>query len=406
MDDILEMYPATVNSLETVLSADIGASDTIINVENAAALGIIPPNLLVIGDDLPNAETVRVIAIDNNALTVERAFEGAAIPWSAGSFIARNHTAYDHNANIHNISALQAQIQQLGFSIRITFDPALSGRDFTVSSQNFSISGQVPESLSAYIVVPSGETAYMVAVGNYRRSVNVLQFFGIYSVHIDTVEMDLHNLTWGEIEEIVSSGNAAGYFNIGDEIDIQLTSGEILTMHIWGFSHDDLADGSGKAGVTIGMKDLMILTQRMHPSETGIVSFPASEIWAWLRDTLPELLPKDLRNIIKPVIKKHGGGSPGSIMELTMNAFIPAQEEITSDITGITPGQGELYSIFSDNASRIKRLSNGTGAANSWWTRSRAAGGALTQFRTIQANGESSGMPQNLQSGICFAFCI
>lgn len=60
--------------------------------------------------------------------------------------------------------------------------------------------------------------------------------------------------SWADIAAISEAGEAQQYFKIGDTREEYLgsTIGNAMLMII-GFNHDDLADGSGKAGMTIGM---------------------------------------------------------------------------------------------------------------------------------------------------------
>ena len=69
------MYPAVVNSPSTEVLFHIDDTTTEIVVRD---VGVVPsaPNLLTIGYDTPNPETVRLISINDNVLTVERGFEG------------------------------------------------------------------------------------------------------------------------------------------------------------------------------------------------------------------------------------------------------------------------------------------------------------------------------------------
>jgi len=100
--ELMEMFEGAVNSVETQLTADISAVDTEITVQNG---NILPdaPNLLTIGGDAANVETVMFTNKNGNILTVVRAFQGAAKEWEAGTIIARYMTEYDHAAFIHNI---------------------------------------------------------------------------------------------------------------------------------------------------------------------------------------------------------------------------------------------------------------------------------------------------------------
>lgn len=100
------MYKGIPNSPEATLTSDINSSQTTITVSDA---NIIPevPNILVIGGNTDNPETVKVTGKDGNTLTVERGFQGAPRSWNAGTIVARNFTEYDYNALVENIKTLK-----------------------------------------------------------------------------------------------------------------------------------------------------------------------------------------------------------------------------------------------------------------------------------------------------------
>ena len=100
------MYPGMVNSPETTITNNINESDTIIYVLDPARVPE-PPNLMTLGTGT-NAETVKVLEMNDKAITVERGFQGVAKSWPAGTVIARNFTEYDYNALKENIEDLEA----------------------------------------------------------------------------------------------------------------------------------------------------------------------------------------------------------------------------------------------------------------------------------------------------------
>lgn len=108
MSTLKEMYKGIPNSPEATLTSDINSSQTTITVSDA---NIIPevPNILVIGGNTDNPETVKVTGKNGNTLTVERGFQGSAQAWEAGIKISRNFTAYDYNTLVENINDLQQQ---------------------------------------------------------------------------------------------------------------------------------------------------------------------------------------------------------------------------------------------------------------------------------------------------------
>ena len=109
--DLIEMYPAAVNSKVTVTLGVLNADSTIIEVLDGSVLPD-APNLLVLGSD-QTAETVKLIAKEGNTLTVERGIQGNAIAWPAGTQVARNFTAKDWDDLVTNVATIVAKIMGL-----------------------------------------------------------------------------------------------------------------------------------------------------------------------------------------------------------------------------------------------------------------------------------------------------
>lgn len=109
--DLIELYPAAVNSKVTVTLGVMNADSTIVEVLDGSVLPE-APNLLVLGTD-QTAETVRMTAKEGNKLTIERAVQGEAIAWPAGTQVARNFTAKDWNDMIANIATIVAKVMGL-----------------------------------------------------------------------------------------------------------------------------------------------------------------------------------------------------------------------------------------------------------------------------------------------------
>lgn len=101
------MYEGMINSPETTITNNISNSDTLIYVLDPTRVPSDLPNLMTLGTS-SNAETVKVLSISGNALTVERGFQGTPTAWNAGTIIARNFTEYDYGALLQNIMTLFA----------------------------------------------------------------------------------------------------------------------------------------------------------------------------------------------------------------------------------------------------------------------------------------------------------
>lgn len=107
-----KMYPAVVNSPKTELVTDITATDTEIEVSDVSVL-LAPEGLAVIGNG-EGAETIRYAEVDGNVLKeCIRGFQGVAKQWAAGTRLARNFTAYDHDTFMANIEQHDGAITAL-----------------------------------------------------------------------------------------------------------------------------------------------------------------------------------------------------------------------------------------------------------------------------------------------------
>ena len=65
-------------------------------------------------------------------------------------------------------------------------------------------------------------------------------------------------------------------------------------------------------------------------------------------------------------------------------------------------GEGTQYPLFTDNASRIKKV-NGSAAA--WWTRSPITG-STTGFRCVVSSGSDHGYNASGSSGVVLGLCV
>ena len=185
-----------------------------------------------------------------------------------------------------------------------------------------------------------------------------------------TTSFNFEKASWADIAAISESGRAAAYFGVGEEKTIELTTGEKVTLVILGFNHDDLT-GGGKAGMTIGMKNLLATRYAMNSSSTNAGGWDQSKMRTETMQTLLAQLPSDLRNSIKHE-------------------------------------QYEYWKTVKDgktSADRIKYLSNGGGSARYWWLRSPYVSYS-TPFRYIDSTGDVSYDSAYNTYGVSFGFCI
>lgn len=225
----------------------------------------------------------------------------------------------------------------------------------------------------------------------------------------------LNNFSWAEIDEIGQSGFAPQVFSVHDTKDISV-SGETLTMEIVGFNHDDLTSG-GKAAITFGTKNLMTDKMKMHLTATNNGGFTTTDVYIYLNGIYEDEtnlyynLPEDLRAAIKTVNKKTSAGRQStSINTDAMNIFLFSVIEVsgTNSIGFASNEEGTQYAAFSNNETRVKKLSNGSGNAHAWWLRSPDLTDT-NSFCCVDQYGQVGAYQStnaNRDQGVCFGFCV
>lgn len=233
---------------------------------------------------------------------------------------------------------------------------------------------------------------------------------------------------WQEIKEILDSGKAKEVFEIGDEREETLITGEKITLVILGFGQDEKVSG-GKINMTIGLKNLMDGDFEMNLTNTNEGGWEKSRMRTVYMERVFKLLPEELRNIIVPVKKSTSAG--GGSTDITVSEdklFLFSLAEIysprgisksdNSNISGNADTyqeEGTQYEYFKellgdadpydDNEEIIKRKDNGSGSANSWWLRSPDVG-YTSLFRCVSSYGSVSYAGAGGTRGVCFGFCV
>ena len=233
---------------------------------------------------------------------------------------------------------------------------------------------------------------------------------------------------WQEIKEILDSGKAKEVFEVGDEREETLITGEKITLVLLGFGQDEKVSG-GKVNMTIGLKNLMDGDFEMNLTHTNEGGWEKSRMRTVYMERVFKLLPEELRNIIVPVKKSTSAG--GGSTDITVSedklflfslAEIYSQRGISkSDNSNISGNadtyqeEGTQYEYFKellgdadpydDNEEIIKRKANGGGSTYVWWLRSPCIG-STTYFRLVNSNGTVDTNNAGDTYGVCFGFCV
>lgn len=306
------------------------------------------------------------------------------------------------------------------------------------------------------------DSAYTCTISSSTISSSTI-YFRFYTYNTDKVYNDsssmmftltnitadpiLANNTWAKIAEASEAGIAQELWNIGDEIDITISEVDIavsgnaydevcpsqtITLQIWDFDHFDKSDGSGKAGILFGMKNILY-TSGINDGSCIFFMNGTSRYndGGWnschLKNTImPRILssmPSDLQSAIKEVNTYANAGnysSEASVGTLSIDKlFVPGAIELNDESyyynknQGITESNQFAIPIFTDDTSRIKKGKNGSGDIKNWWTRS-AKYDTNTAYIIVSdgTNGTSTRAGQlntlkpSFGIGLCFCFCV
>ena len=137
----------------------------------------------------------------------------------------------------------------------------------------------------------------------------------------------------GTSSVVYAKANAA--MDAGTKFSVKLTNGKTLEYRIVGISHDDLADGSGKAGLTFEATNDALGAQRMNATDANAGVWEKSELRGRLNTgDLWSLLPGELQSKAKAVTKmtdNKGGGTAGIPSATTDKVFLLSAAEVYGD---------------------------------------------------------------------------
>lgn len=225
--------------------------------------------------------------------------------------------------------------------------------------------------------------------------------------------LPLNDLSWVQINTLGAAGVLGKIFSLGDTKDVTLSGIGTMTLQIADFDHDYLSGTTtaNKAAVTFLCKNLLYKTYQMNSSETNNGGFPSSSLRSTLDGSIYNALPSDLKAVIKTAYKWYGTGNNTTNgkwsghklwLPLTFEMF---GESRYSPTTEHTTGNARQYPIFTNNASRSKKMNNGGGSAQWYWLASPNATNAAN-FCNVLSDGSSSNFNASNSYGVCFGLCV
>ena len=186
----------------------------------------------------------------------------------------------------------------------------------------------------------------------------------------------------GNSSELYAKAKAA--MDADTEWSITLTNGRTITYKIIGIAHDDLADGTGKAGLTFLTTSYRFGKWQMNATGTNAGGWEASELRAKMNSgEIWSMLPADLQLKIENVTKltnNVGGGKANknaAVTATTDKLFLLSYSEIVPTSYWVadypwTSSEGSQYEAFKGNVmnNHSANAAIAVGGCNHWWERS------------------------------------
>ena len=238
---------------------------------------------------------------------------------------------------------------------------------------------------------------------------------------------DAKDWTLGEqkavAEDIAAKGEASPAYakakaamDAGTEFSMKLTDGKTLTYRIIGINHDDLAGGSGKAGLTF-LATSTGIKSRVNATNTNAGGREKSELRAKMNSgEIWNLMPSDFQSKVKPVRKLtnnvDGTDKNAAVTATSDKLFMLSYSEIVetpySGWSGYSwiGNEGTQYEAFKGKVTNNYSGNDCLSVGVAWWERSLNPS-ASALFLYVNSNGDPSyNYGATNSNRVCPAWCF
>ena len=201
----------------------------------------------------------------------------------------------------------------------------------------------------------------------------------------------------------------------GTKFSAKLTNGKTLEYRIIGINHDDLADGSGKAGLTF-LTTSTTISSRMNATNTNVGGWEKSELRQKMNSgEIWNLMPSDFQSKVKAVKKltnNVGGGSENknaAVTATTDKLFLLSYSEIVptsywASSYPWTSSEGTQYEAFKGKVTNNYSGNESLKIGYIWWERS-VNPSSSGNFLNVDTSDDPSNNPHATGSScVCPAF--
>lgn len=218
----------------------------------------------------------------------------------------------------------------------------------------------------------------------------------------------------GEVSPAYAKARAA--MDAGTKFSMKLTDGQTLEYKIIGIDHDDLADGSGKAGLTF-LTTSRNISSSVNAPETNVGGWEKSKLRAKMNSgEIWNLMPADFQSKVKSVRKltnNVGGTDENAAVTATSDKlFLLSYSEIVPTSYWAaeypwTSSEGSQYKAFKGKMTENHSENACLQIGYHWWERSVSPFSSTTRYFCVGY----SGNPSNTDGAagllcVCPAWCF
>ena len=215
----------------------------------------------------------------------------------------------------------------------------------------------------------------------------------------------LSSLTWTQIIAIANSGeDPSTFFAVGDEHELMLTTGELVTAVVGDFNHNTITGTSNKAAIAFTFKNCLNTTYSMNSSNTSSGGWNGSAMRNTHMPAILNTFPAELiaDGAIKYVdVLASAGSQSTSLVTSSDRLRLHSIAELGLNYSAAASGEGTTYAYYT-SGNRVKTVG---GTASTYWTRSPYTGGSDI-FCGVVASGSADIIFASKSFGVACGFDI
>ena len=215
----------------------------------------------------------------------------------------------------------------------------------------------------------------------------------------------LSSLTWSQVIAIANSGeDPSTFFAVGDEHELVLTTGELVTAVVGDFNHNIITGTSNKAAIAFTFKNCLNTTYPMNSSGTNSGGWNGSAMRNTQMPAILNTFPAELiaDGAIKYVDVLASAGSQSTSLVVSSDRLrLHSIAELGLSYSYAVSGEGTKYAYYT-SGNRVKTVG---GAASIYWTRSPHTNGS-SNFCYVSASGSAGNGLASISRGVACGFDI